>query len=430
MSSQLISDLAAPQEQQVIESCEATKATPLPAKRLRVVLMDLWCFIPYYMAALTQGLAHQNIDAALLSSSYRFDPEYFHKNGLLNNRGFLDVVSRRNMRPAWLRRALKLAEYGLNLMLLTLRLLISPPDIIHVQYLALLAHGLPPELWILAIAKRLKVRLVCTVHNLLPHDTGNTRRPGFQRLYSMADMLICHNQATRRRLQQEFGIAEHRIQVIAHGPLQQLESPLTQKEARRNLQLPEDRVVVLWQGVIVPYKGIEFLLEAWKNVSPRALLVIAGTGDEQMLAAIRKKVIETTLNQDGRVRLDFGFIPPEQLPSYYQAADALVYPYSQITTSGALLTGLGYGKAMVATRLPAFEEMLRDGQEALLVPYDDTRALAEAINSLVNDGALRTRLGQAAKLLAANTFSWEQIAARTRQAYDTLPEQRASNSVS
>ena len=415
---------AQPCEMPVRETRESSvragaQSAPAPAARLRVAYMDLWCFIPYYMAALTTAVAKQNIETALLASSYRQDPEYFRKLGIANNRGLLDFVSRRRIRSSWLRRSLKLAEYCANLALFTLKLLFAPPDIIHVQYLALLSRGLPFELWALRIAKRRGIRLVCTVHNVLPHDTGDRYRPGFERLYAMADLLICHNRAARRRVQQEFGVPRERIEVIPHGPLQQLPDSMSPREARERLQLPDDKIVVLWQGVIAPYKGIEFLLDTWKQVSSRAILLIAGTGEEQLLAIIRsKKVVEPEL--DHRVRLDFGFIPTEKLPAYYQAADVLVYPYSNITTSGALLTGLGYGKPIVATKLPAFEEMFREGEDALMVEYGDTRGLAEAIHALVDNENLRERLGAASKRLAETTYSWEEIAGETRRAYDKL----------
>jgi glycosyltransferase involved in cell wall biosynthesis len=383
---------------------------------IRVLLLDFWCFIPYYMAELAKGLNGLHVDARVLASTYRFDPGFFARNGLRNNPGFLDLVSKWNIGSAWLRQPLKLFEYCCNLLLLSLKLPFSRPDIIHVQYLALLSIGLPLELIPLKIGRACGTRIVCTVHNLLPHDTGGRHRKVFQRLYSMADSIICHNSATADRLTAEFGIAAGRIQVIPHGPLQPMERPLTQSEARNKLQLPADRRMVLWQGVIGAYKGIDFLLDAWKLVEPGALLFIAGTGDPRLIEQLRERV--AGMERDD-VRLDLFFIPPELLPLYFRAADVVVYPYRQITTSGAMMTGLGHGKAIIATRLPTFTEMLEDEKEALLVPYGDTAALAHAMERLIHDAALRGRLEMGASNVAAQ-FSWSQIAARTRACYEHL----------
>lgn len=391
-----------------------------PRRHIRVFLLDLWCFIPYYMAALAEHLDGNGTNVALLSSSYRLHREYFREKGLRNNPGLLDVASRFEIHPGWLRRLLKLAEYCLNLVLLSLRVLVSPPDIMHAQFLVLLSRGLPCELWVLGLAQKRGGKLVCTVHNLLPHDSGNKYRKQFQKLYAMSDALICHNRATRDRLIHEFGIERGRIRVIAHGPLQQPKDPPDRNESLRLLSLPTDRTIVLCQGVIAQYKGIDFLLDTWRLVSPRAYLVIAGTGQAGSLEAIRAKVRKLESATAGNIRLDFKFIPPESLPHYYQAAHILVYPYKQITTSGALMTGLGYGKAIVATKLPVFEEMLRDGQDCLMIEYGNREELARAINSLVDNPSLMSALGNQAESLVRTRYSWKEIALQTRQVYDEL----------
>lgn len=389
-------------------------------KRIRVILLDLWCFIPYYVAAITKALCGEDVEAQLLCSSYHFDPHYFRANGLTNNAGYFDVVSHIKIGSSWLRRCLKLVEYCANLAVLSAKLMFAPPDIMHLQYLALLEHGIPAEIWMLRLARRRGVKLACTVHNILPHDTGERHRRAFHRLYQLCNLLISHNESTKQLLQHEFGISPERIRVIPHGPLQQAKTFMSAADARARLQLPKDRVVVLWQGVIVPYKGIEFLLDSWKNVSSSACLVIAGRGKKALLEKLKKKVNEQGPEQMRNIRLDLEFISPELLPYYYQAADIIVYPYRQITTSGALMTGLGYGKAIVATNLPAFAEMLTNDENALLVEYGDAAGLAAGINSLVESRSLRERLGAQAELLMKTRYSWNQIALETRACYDTL----------
>ncbi|HLJ90392.1 MAG TPA: glycosyltransferase family 4 protein [Candidatus Angelobacter sp.] len=391
-----------------------------PRRRIRVLLMDLWCFIPYYMTELTKGLEAENIQADLLSTTYRFEPKFFRQNEVVNNPGLLDVISKIRIPWAKLRQLLKLLEYCCNLTILVITLPFTRPEILHVQYLALLSRGLPLELPLLYEAKALGIKLVCTVHNLLPHDTGDRHRGVFQRLYRMADLIICHNRATRERLIREFGVLPEVVEVIPHGPLQQLQRNVTAEKARESLGLPHGIPIVLWQGVIVPYKGIDFLLEAWGKVTSKAYLLIAGTGDEKLLAALRDKAAALETESTNPIRLDLRFIPPEELPNYFQAADILVYPYKQITTSGALMTGLGYGKAIIVSKLPTFEEMLTEGKNALMVEYGDANAFADSLNALLENPALRTRLGMEAKALEQSKYSWKQIASKTRDCYDTL----------
>jgi glycosyltransferase involved in cell wall biosynthesis len=387
-------------------------------------MMDLWCIVPYYTTYLCQDLKEQGVDVTLGSITYQYDRAHFVRHGLANEPGLLDVVSRFEIRDAPLRRGLKFLENCVNMFYLALRFLVRPPDVLHVQYLQLIEQGLPFEVWLLAFAKKLGIKLVYTVHNELPPDTGERHRRTLQRIYGMMDALICHSEAARDRLIDAYGTAPKRIRVIPHGPLfEELKRPV-REEARAQLGLGQNDCMVLWQGWVKPYKGVPFLLDAWRRVqeqSSDAKLIIAGSGDEELLREVREKV--ANLGLGGSVRLEFRFLDVAELPCYYVAADVLVYPYREITTSGALMTGLNYGKPIVATNLAAFREDLRQDGSALLVSYGDTEALSGALITLINDGKLRARLGAgAADCAARSANSWRGIAARTRACYESLLE--------
>jgi glycosyltransferase involved in cell wall biosynthesis len=149
-----------------------------------------------------------------------------------------------------------------------------------------------------------------------------------------------------------------------------------------------------------------------------AHLLIAGTGESGLLEAIKEQVHRLRLQES--VRLDFKFIPDEELPTYYQASDILVYPYKEVTTSGALMTALAYGKPIVATALPAFREVLRDGKTALLVNYGDVNGLVDALTRLIQDSKERERLAR--RIAASDKFenSWTHIARQTRRLYTAV----------
>jgi glycosyltransferase involved in cell wall biosynthesis len=179
--------------------------------------------------------------------------------------------------------------------------------------------------------------------------------------------------------------------------------------------------LVVWQGIIRSYKGLDFLLESWRKVDARALnaqLLIAGTGESGLLEIIKEQVHRLQLQES--VRLDFKFIPDEELPTYYQASDILVYPYKEVTTSGALMTALAYGKPIVATALPAFREVLKDGKTALLVNYGDVDALAGTLTRLIQNSKERERLAREVATSDKFENSWTLIARQTRQLYNAV----------
>ena len=241
----------------------------------------------------------------------------------------------------------------------------------------------------------------------------------------MADALICHGEEARTQVVQDFNIRPERISVIPHGPLFDDKPELSQTEARMKLGLPSEATLVLCLGVICEYKGIPFLLDAWKQLiesGASAHLLIAGTGETRLLSSIREKVSLQGL--ESSVDLWLHFIPVEQLPLLFLAADILVYPYKAGTTSGALLTGMNYGKPIVATKLPFFCEYLKNEENALLVDYGDVDALSSSLRRLIHDPEERLRLTRVADKEDLKNPSWADIAKATRECYDNLLKTR------
>jgi glycosyltransferase involved in cell wall biosynthesis len=296
------------------------------------------------------------------------------------------------------------------------------PKIIHVQFLPLIDRGLPFEIWFLRLCIWLGVRLVCTVHNL-PDRDGRRNLNLYERIYGMSDALICHGTEAKGRLISEFMVPAERIWVIPHGPLFDAKPEVSVREARAELGLPCAETIVLCFGVINDYKGIPFLIDSWSLLiasGVKARLIIVGTGAADLLADIRHKV--TNMGVGSCIDLELRFISIEELPLWHLAADILVYPYKGGTTSGALLTGMNYGKPVVATRLPFFMEHLRDGENAALVDYSDAESLARTLGRLINDEAERTKLARGMGATRNDLSSWMEIARATRTCYERTLE--------
>ncbi len=393
-----------------------TPESCVEAAEMRVTMLDLLSVIPYYTGHLCAALrCFPNVRVSLASVTYQHDPQFFRREGIRNDPGVLDLTSNLRGTPPPLRRALKLFEYLLNLAALTVRFVRSRPEILHVQFLPLLRY-VPVEHWFIKLARTLGTKVVYTVHNVLPQDNGDRFRRTYQTTYHLADRLICHDAQAAARLVSEFGVARDRVSIIPHGPLFAHAAHRLPANPRLRLGFSSDEVLILWQGILRPYKGISFLLQSWQQVCLRnstARLVIVGTGDGPSLQAVKDEV--RALGLESRVRLELRFVPVDELVTYYHAADVLVYPYREITTSGALMTGITFGKAMVATGLPAFQGLLRDGVNALLVRYGNIDGLTETLLRLIGDEALRARLAQ--RQSEIELPSWTDIAQQTCECY-------------
>lgn len=381
-----------------------------------VWIWDLFCTVPYYSAELVASLVRNGIRTTLVSGKYYLDPDCFRGIEAVRTAGIFDLAWRLK-RSANLRRIVRVGEGLANLSFWAAKAMFWPPDALHVQFLGFSRHRLPFEKWFLRLARMRGILLVYTVHDLLPHDTGTRFQREFKRLYRLVDRVICHSAAASEQLQQRFGVNSGKISIIPHGPLfyeasdGELPAELGDLQGR----------VVLWQGLIFPYKGIDSLLRAWKLHKDRGgvgTLVIAGTGAPALLTLIEEET--RRLGDAASVRLLFRFLTPAELVGVYRRADVVVYPYKQITTSGALMTGIALGKAIVATDLPAFREIITHDVNGMLVPPSDDAALAHCIDSLLQNTAKRQTVEGEVKKMHDGGAAWDRVAHQTKQVYGSF----------
>lgn len=386
-------------------------------RRPRVFMMDLWATVPYYTAYLSKALLEEGVDLTVGSITYYLDPGCFSSRGIEVDPGLLDVIGKFKL-PRLPRRVLKLIEAMLNLSALSIRFMIAPPDVIHVQYLPMLKGRLPLDLWFLEFCRKRGSKIILTVHDLLPHDTAEVYKQTFHNLYQMVDGIICHSDHIRTRLEGEFSVLKEKVWVIPHGPFFYDLPSVDNDSTLRSFGVEPGMALVLWQGIIFPYKGIDLLLNAWEKVeasNEAVCLVIAGTGAPELLEQIRGQISRLGLK---RVHLHFRFITTEELVALYRAADIVVYPYRAITTSGALATGLALGKAIVASDLPVFRELLRDRENALLVDPANPDALGDALLELTQDQELQGKMAEAVREMRFGDESWRSIAQKTTEIYE------------
>jgi glycosyltransferase involved in cell wall biosynthesis len=106
----------------------------------------------------------------------------------------------------------------------------------------------------------------------------------------------------------------------------------------------------------------------------------------------------------------------EDLPSYYQTSNIVIFP-SVIAADGdregfglVLVEALGCECALVVSDLPAMQDIIVDGKTALVVPQKDVKRLAERVNELIDNAALRTSLGKAGREFVLEHFDLDRIA--------------------
>ncbi|WP_229217500.1 glycosyltransferase family 4 protein [Massilia forsythiae] len=177
---------------------------------------------------------------------------------------------------------------------------------------------------------------------------------------------------------------------------------------------------ILFLGRIEAAKGVFELLAAGARLAPAfpALrLVFAGAGDEDALAALRRRAGE--LRMLGRIELP-GWLGPGARDAELARAGLFCLPSHAEGLPMAMLEAMAAGRAVVASRVGAVPEALRDGDNGLLVAPGDVDALAAALASALGDAALRARLGRRARATVAAHYSTEVVCGRLSALYREL----------
>jgi glycosyltransferase involved in cell wall biosynthesis len=143
-------------------------------------------------------------------------------------------------------------------------------------------------------------------------------------------------------------------------------------------------------------------------------LIIAGKfyiDEGELRAAI------SSAGLDSNVEIRAGFLSDDELHELLTASDIVVFPYTMVEASGALLMTLTYGKAILATRVGVFAEILSDRVNALLIDSNQPDTVASALCELVGDPGLRKTIGDGALALSRSLISWSDIARTTQELY-------------
>lgn len=328
------------------------------------------------------------------------------------------------------------------------------PDIFHIQYQTG-AYGMHPAInllpWRLRGLPR-RPHIVVTFHDLLePYlfpKAGRLRRWVTLRLAVDADAVIVTNEQDAKQLRniahrlQRFpqvfgclrrntpGLLPNLIPIGSNIPV----APPSNYERdawRAQLGVLPDEPLIAYFGLLSRSKGVDLLLDALRLLRaegqfphPPRLLLIGGEATtpedrayaDEIAAHIDRLALHTCIIRTGQVA-------EAVVSAHMLAADCLALPFRDGASfrRGSLLAALTHGAAMVTTypqphHVTTMSPHLVDGEHALLVPPNDSAALARALHQLLHDAKLRIHVRQHARQLGAQ-FQWPDIAQRHEEVY-------------
>jgi glycosyltransferase involved in cell wall biosynthesis len=210
------------------------------------------------------------------------------------------------------------------------------------------------------------------------------------------------------------------------------DTDLSAGQAKARLGVDSGDRTILFFGRIGPYKGLEFLIDAFHLLvakSSRYRLLVAGEPKEGVPAYIDE--IRRALDHEAirsRVIARIEYIPNEETEVYFKAGDMLALPYTQVFQSGVMFLAYGFGLPVVATDVGSFADDVAEGRTGWLCRRADAADLARAIEAYFDSDLFRT-LGsrrQDVRDYADERHSWETVGDITRHVYDGLLMTRAT----
>lgn len=214
------------------------------------------------------------------------------------------------------------------------------------------------------------------------------------------------------------GADESKTELIPYGADAKVfhVSPAQAAGVRAKFQLAPQDIMILAVGRMVHKKGFEYLIAAMPQIlqnAPNARLVVVGYGD--LLSELQARARALGLN--GHV-LFAGRVPRQDIPAYFGASDIVSVPSVRDEAGNVdglpnvVLEGMAAGKPIVASNIAGFPDVIGDGASGLLVPEKNSEAIATAIARLIDDPALRERLGARGQAKVHENLNWENVARR------------------
>jgi glycosyltransferase involved in cell wall biosynthesis len=263
---------------------------------------------------------------------------------------------------------------------------LRPADL--VVFALLTPLQVPAYLTIMAGLRR-PARTAVICHNVLPHE----RRPGdvalTRALLRRADTVITHSAAQAAQARDLApGATVRTVTMPPHLPVLARGDDPPEPPATGGTHPPGPPLHLLFFGIVRPYKGLDVLLHALARAPAHVTLTVAG----EFWADITKMDnLIAELGLAGRVTLRPGYVPADQIPDLFRAADALVMPYRKATASQNALLAFAHGVPVITTTAGALADQVRDGVDGLTCAPGDTEDLLRALKE-ISDPQVARRL--------------------------------------
>src|SRR6266700_203772 len=198
--------------------------------------------------------------------------------------------------------------------------------------------------------------IVLTAHNVNAgkRDSNDSwlNRRSLKIQYHLSDHIFVHTDGMKSELISEFRVPERKVSVIPFGINNTVPTTsLSGAAAKRQLGVKSSDKTLLFFGNIAPYKGLEYLIDAFEELSQkdghyRLIIVGKPKGSEDYWKQIHRGISRSRIRDRVVERIEY--IPDEETELFFKAADVLILPYAHVFQSGVLFLGYSFGLPAIA----------------------------------------------------------------------------------
>lgn len=239
--------------------------------------------------------------------------------------------------------------------------------------------------------------------------------------FDRADRVIVHDRPAAKVLE-ERGIARAKIRIVPMGVPPARRDPNAGERFRESYGLRGKKLIVIF-GFVRPNRGYESIMEILPRLGMDVVLVLAGGAPGPAEQAYLTQFTTDVESRGLRDRvLVTGYLPESDVPALMAAADVILCPQERGTGSYSVQVALGYGRPILASDLPCFEDLASASQALQTFKRGNLEDLASKLEAVLRGSVLSVDLSESA-LYYADENSWARIAERTVEVYRELVQQ-------
>lgn len=277
----------------------------------------------------------------------------------------------------------------------------SSPDVVLISYW--MPFFVPSLGWTAHLFKKKGIKVIAILHNVIPHENKFFDQALTKLFLNQCDGFVLLNNASEKDLLSFNANPKYIIQP--HPIYNHYGDKKNQDDAKRKLNISEEKKVILFFGFIRHYKGLDLLIDAMSKLNDEYILVIAG----EVYGSFDKynHQIEK-LGIQNRISLHVRYISDDEVPLFFSAADVCVLPYKSATQSGITSIAYHFDLPLIATDTGGLKESILHNKTGLIIESPDANLIAKAIVNYFAQN-LKPKFQEEIKLLKSK-LSWNSLA--------------------